>query len=80
VPVGVSNNKIAFIGGMLNWYNNSKTIEIYDPVTNTFSYKNLKSDLLFENIVSFNNYIYSIGGTIESGDKSVTSICRLLLE
>ena len=79
IPVGTSNNKIAFIGGMLGWFNHSTKIEIYDPATNTFSSSYMNKDLMFESIVSFNNFIYSFGGTIQDGDLLVSSICKFQL-
>lgn len=79
IPLGISNNKIAFIGGMLSWYNHSKKIEIYDPATNTFSYTYMTSDLFWERIVSYNNYIYSFGGATDSGVNAIALICKFQL-
>lgn len=79
IPVGTSNSKIAFIGGMLGWFNHSKKIEIYDPGTNILSSIYMNKDLMFESIVSYNNFIYSFGGSVDGGDTLISSICKFQL-
>lgn len=79
VPAGISNNKIVFIGGMTNWDTYSNRMEIYDPATGSLSTQFMSSDLFFESIISYNNFIYSAGGLADQENTIVYSICRFQL-
>lgn len=67
IPMAECNNKIAFIGGQTSQFNYSSQIEMYDPVTKQWSYSNMGKyqGMVFngEALISFNNYIYSAGGS-----------------
>jgi hypothetical protein len=79
IPVGVSNNKIAFIGGMTSWGVYSTKIEIYDPAKNEWSYLFMNADLYYQAIISHNDYIYSAGGFINYENTMLSEIYRFSL-
>jgi len=79
IPIGTSNGKIAFVGGMLGWFEHSKLIEILDVATKTWTYTYMEEDLMWESILSFDNYLYSAGGTISGGDVPVATIYKFQL-
>jgi len=79
VPVGVSNDKIAFIGGMTSWFVYSTTIEIYDPFTNKWTISGMKADLYYSAIISHDNYIYIAGGFINQENNMLDRIYRFSL-
>ncbi|HRO71896.1 MAG TPA: hypothetical protein PK951_16010, partial [Chitinophagaceae bacterium] len=79
VPAIISGNKIVFIGGMTSWFVYSTLIEIYDPLSNSWSYRYMDSDLYYEALFSYNNYLYSAGGVINKENASLSGICRVEL-
>ncbi len=79
VPAIISGNKIVFIGGMTSWFVYSTLIEIYDPLSNSWSYRYMDSDLYYETLFSYNNYLYSAGGVINKENASLSGICRVEL-
>jgi len=79
IPVGVSNDKIAFIGGMTSWFVYSTTIEIYDPFTNKWTISGMKADLYYSAIISHDNYIYIAGGFINQENNMLDRIYRFSL-
>ncbi len=79
VPAIVYGNKIAFIGGMTSWFVYSTMIEIYDPATNSWSYRYMDSDLYYETLFSYNNSLYSAGGLINGENTSLSGICKFEL-
>lgn len=79
IPVGISNNKLAFIGGMTNWGVYSSKIEIYDPTTQTWSFLFMNTDLYYASMISYNNFIYSAGGLINQENNMLSDIYRFSL-
>lgn len=77
--VGYSNNKIAFIGGLRNWFSYVVDIDIYDPATNKFTTMAMQHDLYYETITLYKNYIYSAGGVINNENNTLSTICKFSL-
>ena len=77
VPVGHTNDKVVFVGGMLSWFIHSNKIEILDPGSNVWEYKQMNHDLMFQSIISYNGAIYSAGGAIEGGDHPISGIYKI---
>jgi N-acetylneuraminic acid mutarotase len=80
IAIGVSNDKIAFIGGTTGYNDDiSKRIEVYDPATNAWSYLDMEYDLAGESILSYNNFIFSAGGAINSWAFTIPGIFKFSL-
>lgn len=79
VPAVACNNKLIFVGGMTSWFVYSTLLEIYDPVTKSWSIRYMSGDLGFPSIVSYNNYLYCAGGMIDQENTYLSGICRLQL-
>jgi hypothetical protein len=78
MALGTANHKVMLFGGWRYKFDDfSTTIEIYDPSTESWEYQAMQLGLFGEATVSFDNAIYSAGGSINDGANDVSGIFKL---